>query len=280
MGYLWFVFIISLCVGSFLNVLILRYPQMIMEAWTLEAKAFLNNADITSTQKTTTNLSHPRSHCTTCKHPLAWWHNIPVLSFILLKGQCAFCHARISWQYPCVELIAALLPVIIFTQYGLTSLSIGYTVLAWILITQAVIDTQHKLLPDAITYIGLWLGLLFSTQQFTTTPTDAIIGASFGYLLLWVIANLFRLLRKREGMGYGDFKMLAMLGAWFGFVNVPVILVMASLASLLISLSLLMMKKISWENPIPFGPFLALAGVIMLLWQQPISYWLMHSLTL
>lgn len=270
MMYLLIIFF-SLCFGSFMNVVICRYPQMLMHAWKKEAENYLG-INSTHLEKTNPmNLAYPSSRCPACQQALSWWQNIPLLSFFILRGRCAHCHAKISWQYPLVEVLAALTALICFEHFDFTGMSFFATLLSWGLITQAVIDYHEQILPDTITYALLWLGLLVSTTPLSSVgPTASIMGAVIGYGLLWIIATAFQWLRKKEGMGQGDLKLLALLGAWMGPALIPLTLMIASVLSLVVFVCLWLAKKINRDTPLPFGPFLAFGGWICFLWGAPL----------
>ncbi|MDF1795122.1 MAG: A24 family peptidase [Coxiellaceae bacterium] len=256
---------ISLAVGSFLNVVIYRYPIMLSKQWKREAECYLNDKPYTP-EPTEFDLSKPRSRCPKCEHAITAWQNIPIISFLLLKGRCAHCKAKISWRYPLIEALTALLSALVVWQFGSTYLALFSVILTWGLVAQSAIDIDHQFIPDNITYIFLWLGLVVSCGYGQIGPIDSIVGAVVGYLILWGIAKAFYIIRKKEGMGHGDFKMLAMFGAWVGPTMLPIILVIASVTSLLISIILLCSKRMQRDTPLPFGPFLAIGGWISLLW--------------
>jgi leader peptidase (prepilin peptidase) / N-methyltransferase len=230
---------VGLCLGSFLNVVIYRLPREL-------------------------GIVFPGSACPHCKQALKWRHNIPVLSFIFLKGKCAFCHQKISLRYPAVEIITALTGLFLLWKFGLT-LSFGASSLfSLILIALIFIDLEHQLLPDILTLPLLWLGLMASLLPVFTDAHSAIIGAVAGYLSLWCVAKAYEYFTHREGMGHGDFKLLAALCAWTGWQGLLPIILIASIAGSIIGISLLITKKVNSKTPIPFGPFLAVAGWIVL----------------
>lgn len=252
--------LLGLIIGSFLNVVIVRYPQMLMREWRTECLEFLKLPPEPSGPSF--NLLWPRSHCPHCQHRLSLLHNIPVISFVWLRGRCAYCRQSISWQYPIVETITALATALVFAKFGWSYSTLGFWILSWGLIILAGIDWQIKILPDTITLSLLWLGLIFNLI-FKWTPIElAIIGAILGYLVLWTLTAVFKLVRKKQGMGHGDFKMLAMFGAWLGVAPLINILLLAVLLSLFVNLILLALKKIRHDQPLPFGPYLAIGGWI------------------
>ena len=242
--------IFSLAFGSFLNVVIYRLPIMLQQEES-KAKSF--------------NLFRPRSYCPHCKQPIAIRYNIPLLGYLLLKGKCQHCHAKIPVRYPLIELTCAVLSVIIAARFGMSIQTAALLPFIWILIILISIDIEHLILPDIITIPFIWLGLLLSLFGIFTNPTDAIIGAISGYLVLWLIAKTYQLIRHTEGMGYGDFKLLAMFGAWFGWQILPITVFLASLIGTIVGLTLVILKKQSMQKPIPFGPYLAIGCLVTIL---------------
>jgi leader peptidase (prepilin peptidase)/N-methyltransferase len=262
-----FAIIIFLAIGSFLNVVIYRYPKVLMQQWHDEAEEFLNPeaAESNTESHKTFNLAFPNSHCTHCEHPLSWWHNIPLLSFLFLGGRCAFCKKSISWQYPFIELITVLLAAAMLYRYGFSPLTIILILATFLLIVMSAIDFKEQLLPDVLTYTFLWLGLLQNTLFHIIPLSSAIYGAIFGYAILWLIGTGYRLVRKQEGMGYGDYKLLAAVGAWFGPYLVIITLLGASVVSLIVSFILLATNKMDRQSPLSFGPYLAIVAYLILL---------------
>lgn len=257
----------GLVVGSFLNVVILRLPRMMQAEWRASAAEILGQPVATlSTRRI--SLSQPRSTCGHCGTPIKPWHNIPVLSFLLLRGQCANCSHPISLQYPAVELVSAALAVVVLAVFGMTPLTGFALVFTWTLIAAAMIDWQTQLLPDTLVLPLLWLGLLLSLGHDAgfalVDPATAILGAAGGYLVLWLIFHAFRLATGKEGMGYGDFKLLAALGAWLGWQALPMVLLMSSLAGAIVGGTLMATGLLERGKPMPFGPWLALAGWLTL----------------
>jgi len=272
---LWFytsVTLLGLLVGSFLNVVILRLPRMMEAHWHSECRELLGheNSDM-SKVPAGFNIAYPASHCPSCGHELSWWENIPLLSYILLRGRCSSCKTRISPQYPLVEAAAAGLAVMaaIHTPFGWPLLFV--LVLVWALLTLTVIDLNTMLLPDQITLPLLWIGLLVNVGGTFTSLPDAVIGAAAGYMTLWLVYQGFRLLTGKEGMGFGDFKLLAALGAWMGWQALPGIILMSSLVGAIVGISLMLLHKKDASMAIPFGPYLAAAGVIWLFFGNIIS---------
>lgn len=268
---------LALLVGSFLNVVIHRLPYMLRERWNQECREYLglksNPTDIDSL-----NLHLPFSHCPQCKKTLKPWHNIPVLSFLVLKGHCAYCHGRISLRYPFVEILSCITSVYIALHFGFTWQTAGALIFTWISIALIFIDLDHHLLPDQLTLLLLWVGLLLSIFSIFTNSTDAIIGAIAGYLIFAVIQGLFKFATGKIGMGQGDYKYLAALGAFLGYQQLPVVILLASVSGLIFGLThMLLIKRHFKSVPLPFGPYLAVAGWISLLWGQDILLWYTHK---
>jgi leader peptidase (prepilin peptidase) / N-methyltransferase len=259
-----FLSIIGLIIGSFLNVIISRYPEMLRRSWRAECREFLDLPP--EPLSPTLNLALPRSQCPHCRHYLRFWHNIPLVSYLLLRGRCGFCRQRISIQYPIVELLTALLTLAVFLQFGWQLKTLALWLLSWSLIVLAAIDWKNQILPDTITLSLLWIGLILNIYLVFTPLGDAVWGAVTGYILLAVVAWAFKLIRKKPGMGHGDFKMLAMLGAWVGTLAMLQILLIAVLLSLVVTLVLLAFKKVHRDQPLPFGPWLALSGWVMVMY--------------
>lgn len=261
--------ILGLVIGSFLNVVIYRYPKMLKQMWKAECQEFLNQPP--SRKPPRFNLIKPRSRCTKCKKTLKSWHNIPLFSYLYLRGKCAYCKTRISPMYPVVETLTAALSVITILRFGVSWVGLAALFFTWSLVALSFIDFKEKILPDTITITMLWLGLFANSFDLFTTPVNAILGALVGYTILWSIAKLFKFIRKIDGMGHGDFKMLAMLGAWLGIGMLLNTLLTAVLIALIISMILLAFKKISKKYPIPFGPYLAFGGFVTLIYGPMLS---------
>ncbi len=218
-------------------------------------------------------LSFPRSSCPRCGHEIRWYENIPVFSWLLLGGKCSCCHLPISFQYPLVELLSGVLTGIVGYQYGISLEGLGYILLIWSLLALTIIDFKHLILPDHITLPILWLGLILSYMEIINVPfSESFWGCILGYLSLWVINRFSLLLYKKEGIGHGDFKLLAMLGAWLGMSNVLLILLLSSAVGALCGLGLIFAKKAKRNTYIPFGPYLSLAGLIVFYFQLDLSY--------
>lgn len=260
-------FVFSLLVGSFLNVVIYRIPVMMEHEW----EDNLAEAQGKEPERETFNLSVPRSRCGNCQHQIRWYENIPVISYLLLKGKCSQCKTAISLRYPAIELLTALLSVLAIYTLGFNGFGLAAVVFTWLLIALTFIDLDHYLLPDRITLPLLWLGLLINTQEMFTSVSSAVWGAAIGYLTLWSIYWLFKLLTGKEGMGYGDFKLLAALGAWCGATSLPLIILLSSVTGVVLAIVMVAFKRHEAQKPLPFGPYLAIAGWIALLWGQQIT---------
>jgi leader peptidase (prepilin peptidase)/N-methyltransferase len=253
--------LVGLAVGSFLNVVIHRLPRMMQAEWEAHA-AELRGEPPAPRQRF--DLAWPRSHCPHCRHPIGVLRNIPLLSWLVLRGRCAHCGASIGWRYPVVELLTALLAAAVVWRYGATLAGGGAFVLGCFLLALGFIDLDTQLLPDDLTLPLLWLGLALNLAGTFAPLADAVIGAMLGYASLWTVYMLFRFATGKEGMGYGDFKLLAALGAWFGWQAVPGILVIAALAGSVVGLALVGLGRHARSEPIPFGPYLAGAGLLAL----------------
>lgn len=276
--YLIFFALIGLVVGSFLNVVVHRLPHMMSRQWRRECAELSASSlhqgpgdENEHVPEETYNLVVPRSACPHCGHPIKAIENIPVLSYLWQRGRCTACHAPISPRYLIVEVFGAMICVIAALRFGLSWQSVAVAVLGLGLLTAAAIDLETQLLPDTITLPLLWLGLLLNLNDLFVPLHDAVLGAVCGYLSLWVIYHLFKLLTGKEGMGYGDFKLLALLGAWFGWQMLPLTILLSSLAGSIAGLSLMILRRHRREIPIPFGPYLALAGWIALVWGHTIT---------
>ena len=264
--------LIGLIVGSFLNVVIYRLPIM-MQRESDNYLALENDEQAPHSDRY--NLLMPRSACTTCGHALSATDNIPVLSYLWLKGRCRYCHAPVSARYPLVELLTAVLSGTVVWQLGSGLPGLSALLLVWMLVAMTFIDIDTQLLPDELTLPLIWLGLLVNLDGTFVPLRDAVIGAAAGYLSLWIVYWLFRLATGREGIGFGDFKLLAALGAWLGWTMLPLIVLLSSAAGALVGLSLIIFRGHQRDRPIPFGPFLAAAGLIALLMGQPlVQAWL------
>ena len=270
--YLGSALLIGLIVGSFLNVLVHRLPPMMERRWQAEAREALDLPEFPAGERF--DLLLPPSHCPHCRHRLRAWENIPLLSYLLLRGRCSACKTRISPRYPLVELASAGLTVLAAWHFGVSASAAAFMLLSWGLLALSLIDIEHQLLHDALVLPLLWLGLIANAFGLFVPLDQALWGAVAGYLVLWSVYWVFRLVTGKEGMGYGDFKLLSMIGAWGGLQALPFTLLFSSLLGAVVGLILLRVQGRHVATPIPFGPYLALAGWIALLWggQIPASY--------
>ena len=251
-------------VGSFLNVVIVRLPKMMERSWREECCELL---EIDAKKNHTSfNLISPRSQCLHCGSVIKARDNIPVVSFLLLKGKCRACGKKISLRYPIIEIIASVATVFIAVYFGAGTQALAAVIFSWALICLAVIDFDHNILPDDIIFPLLWLGLIVNSFELFTTIHSSLFGAVFGYLSLWSVYIIFKFITKKEGMGHGDFKLLAMLGAWLGWQMLPAIIIISSLLGAIVGLSKILFFGHDTTIPIPFGPYLAITGWIALLW--------------
>lgn len=281
-------------IGSFLNVVIYRLPLILEREWLMQCAEFLvslkkkwntstihceltdQNVDVqisprdAPAERNAFNLMWPPSHCTECKKHIRFWQNIPILSYLLLRGSCSFCRTHIPIRYPAIELLTALASVAIAMHTGLGTDLLPALLFTWFLICVSFIDIDEQMLPDDITLLGLWVGLLVSTQHIFVSPTEAILGAIAGYMTLWLIYWVFKLCTGKEGMGYGDFKLMACVGAWVGFKMLPLVVLIASLAGTVYGLTCITMRIHDKHKPIPFGPFIALGAWLAFVWGAPI----------
>jgi leader peptidase (prepilin peptidase)/N-methyltransferase len=275
------VFLVSLMVGSFLNVVIYRLPIMMERSWQEEYDSYFADTDegTNSTQGSKSdsesssapfNLVKPDSTCPKCGHTIRAWENIPVISYVLLKGKCASCKTSISPRYPLVELFTAIACTFTAFHFGPTPQALWAVLFTYILIALIFIDLDKMLLPDQLTLPLLWLGLLLSTNSIFVSTTDAIIGAAAGYLSLWSVYWLFKLVTGKEGMGYGDFKLLAALGAYTGWQGLPVIILLSSFVGAVVGIAIMVAQNKGKSLAIPFGPYLAVAGWLTLLYKDTI----------
>lgn len=263
--------IFSLMIGSFLNVVIYRLPKMMENDWQQEYQAYFN-ADATAAAPAKFNLAVPRSACPACNTAVQARDNVPVLSWLLLKGKCRSCSAPISARYPLVEALTAILSAVVAWKLGFGLAAAVVIVTTWVLIALTFIDIDKMLLPDQLTLPLLWLALLFSLNDSAfVNPAQAIVGAAAGYLSLWSVYWLFKLLTGKEGMGYGDFKLLAVFGALLGATQLPLIILLSSLVGAVVGITLLSVQGKDKATPIPFGPYIAAAGWIALLWGEQLT---------
>ena len=261
---------LGLLVGSFLNVVIHRLPVMMERTWLREMYEQQDTDQRIAVDDAVYNLVSPASTCPQCGHRITALENIPVISYLFLRGRCSGCSARIPLRYPLVETVTALLSVIVALQFGYSIQTVAGLAFTWALIPLFMIDFDHQLLPDSITLPLLWGGLLLSLSNVFVDSTSSIIGAAAGYLSLWTIYHLFRLVTGKEGMGYGDFKLLGAIGAWVGWQALPVVVLFSSLVGAVLGIALIMFRGRDHSQPMPFGPFLASAGWLTLLWGNDI----------
>lgn len=262
--------LLGLLVGSFLNVVIYRLPLQLSTAWRRESRDFLGLEPEQESERQL-NIVFPPSHCPQCQQAISPWHNIPVFSYLFLKGKCAKCAAPISLQYPLIELITALASCFVVYWYGFSGEAGLVLLFTWALIVLTGIDFNEQLLPDNITLPLLWVGLLVNIQGTFAPLASAVIGAVAGYLSLWSIFWLFKLITGKEGMGHGDFKLLAALGAWMGWQQLPLIILLSSVVGAVIGIAAILLSGRDSQKPMPFGPYLAIAGWIALVWGDIIT---------
>lgn len=267
-----FISVLGLCIGSFLNVVIYRTPLMLEQEWTEECQLLLNShpdkVDQAIIDHDKLSLSSPASSCPNCHHRIRWYENIPVISWLMLRGKCSSCKHPISIRYPLIEILTALCSLLVVYVFGATLQMLGGLLLTWTLIVLTFIDFDSQLLPDRFTLPLAALGLLINTYAIYTTASQAILGYVIGFLCLWIVYYLFKIFTGKEGMGYGDFKLLAALGAWMGPLMLPLIVLLSSFLGAIVGIVLLKIRK---ENqPFAFGPYIAIAGWIAFLWGDQI----------
>ena len=287
-------FVFSLMVGSFLNVVIYRLPLMMELEWQQMAEEAENpspsgapedqSATLSESQPETSdtfNLAQPASTCPHCGHLIRWYENIPLISyFLILGGKCSSCKSAISLRYPLIELVTALISGFIVWQFGFNLAALAIVFFSWCLIALTAIDIDHQLLPDKITLPLLWIGLILNSFDYFTSLPSALWGAVLGYLSLWSVYWLFKLVTGKEGMGYGDFKLLAALGAWAGAEMLPLIILVSSLIGAIVGGLMIAFSRHESQTPIPFGPYLAGAGWVALLWGDELTGWYLQLLNL
>ena len=274
--------LLGLCVGSFLNVVIHRTPLMMVAAWRQECSQFMAEqadmppehtqplANIVAADPSIT-LSTPASRCPHCAHKIKWYENVPLISWLILRGRCSDCKAAIGLRYPIVELVTALLSMLVIYQFGVSAAGLSALILVWALVALTGIDFDTQLLPDRLTFPLAGLGLAVNSQGWFISPTQSIWGLLLGFLSLWVVVKIFYLITKKHGMGQGDFKLLAVLGAWLGPTMLPLIILLSSLLGSIVGI--ILMKKQGESRPFAFGPYIAIAGIIALLYGQDIVNW-------
>jgi leader peptidase (prepilin peptidase)/N-methyltransferase len=279
--YMILAFVVGLMIGSFLNVVIYRLPVMLEHEWKQQCSEIMNLDPVAETARF--NLLTPASRCPSCGYRITIAQNIPILSYLLLHGKCAACSARISPRYPVVELLTGIVSFLVVWRFGFTLEALAALFLSWTLIALSGIDLDHKLLPDSLTLLLLWTGLLISltsklvsAETLFINPVDSIAGAVIGYLALWSVYQLFLLITGKEGMGYGDFKLLAALGAWLGYQQLPLIIFFSALVGALAGIIMIVTLGRDRQIPIPYGPYLAAAGWVALMWGSDISAYYFH----
>jgi leader peptidase (prepilin peptidase)/N-methyltransferase len=266
------VFVVGLVIGSFLNVVIYRLPIMLDRDWRAQAAQLLEQPSA-ALAGARFDLLVPRSTCPVCKAPIKAWQNVPVISWLALRGRCAACNAKISVRYPLIEIATALLSASVAWHFGFGAAAACALLVTWCLIALTGIDFDHQLLPDGITLPLIWTGLLASVAigpaagtALPVSPRDAIVGAATGYISLWLVYQAFRLITGKEGLGYGDFKLYAALGAWLGWKILPLVILLSAAAGALYGISMIVLRGRSRSAPMPFGPFLAAAGWLAMLY--------------
>jgi len=266
---LWFgsaMALLGLVIGSFLNVIIHRIPLILQREWAAQCQALRGEAP--SAAGPVYSIALPASHCPHCQTPLRLYDNIPLLSFIALGGRCRYCRATIAWRYPAIELLSATLSFVIAIHFGPNPATLAALVLTYGLIALTGIDLEHQLLPDTLTLPLIWAGLWVNTGNIFTTLHAAVLGTIWGYGTLWALFHVFKRVTGKEGMGYGDFKLFAVAGAWLGWLALPVVILVASFSGAVVGLSLIALKRHDQQTPIPFGPFLCAGILVALLWNN------------
>lgn len=263
--------IVGLCVGSFLNVVIHRLPKMLENRWRAEAAEFTGQELVAERF----NLAVPRSRCPHCGHLITALENVPLFSYLFLRGRCSHCQARISLRYPVIEVLTATLSGLVAAKTGFGWACLGSLLFVWAAVALTFIDLDTFLLPDDITLPLLWLGLIFNLAGVFTNLDSAVLGAIVGYLALWSVFWVFKLITGKEGMGYGDFKLLAAIGAWFGWQALPMVILLSSAVGALVGITLILFAKHGRDKPIPFGPYLAAAGLLTLFVGDSLRTWLL-----
>jgi leader peptidase (prepilin peptidase)/N-methyltransferase len=266
----WVALVLGLCIGSFLNVVIHRLPRMMERGWREEC-AELAGAPVAPAPESRYNLFVPRSACPGCGHRIASLENVPVVSWLALRGKCSACSKPIPARYPIVELLGGLIAAYAAWRYGPTLAALGAMGFGWALLALTAIDLDTQLLPDDITLPLLWAGLLVNLAGTFTPLRSALIGTVAGYLSLWLVYWGFKLATGKEGMGYGDFKLLAAIGAWLGWQKLPMVILLSSVVGAAVGIALIVFARHGREKPIPFGPYLAVAGFVALFWGDEIS---------
>lgn len=263
--------VLGLAVGSFLNVVVARLPKMLEREWTHTARDYLKLPEREHAAPAW-NLAVPRSHCFSCGNTLRWFDNIPVLSWLLLRGRCRSCQAAVSWRYPLLEGLTALAFCAVLWRFGSGEHTLWLWAFSAFVLAMVFIDAETQLLPDELTLPLLWLGLLFNSRVEWIALTESVWGAAAGYGGLWLLYHAHRLISGRQGMGYGDFKMAAAMGAWLGIWSLPLIILLAALGGCVFAL----LRGLGRQTAFAFGPFIAVGAWIVLLWQDELNAWLLH----
>lgn len=273
------VVLVGLAIGSFLNVVIYRFPKMLEKEWYFECREFLADEvkGVPAKSFPELTLSMPGSTCPKCQHKIRFYENIPVISWLFLKGKCSQCKSNISIRYPIVEAVTALLSLVVAQHFGLSWLTLAVLVLTWGLVCLTMIDFDHMLLPDQITLPLLWLGLLVNLNGAIVPLEQAVIGAVAGYMSLYSVYWLFKQLTGKEGMGFGDFKLVAVFGAWMGWELLVLLILLSSLLGAIVGGALMAIQGRDKSHAIPFGPYIAIAGWFCLLWGEPVWQWYLGS---
>ena len=273
----WVALVLGLCVGSFLNVVIHRLPKILERGWREECAQLAGAA---LAPQPAYNLVVPRSGCPQCGRRIRTWENIPVLSWLALRGKCAGCGTRIGLKYPAVEVLAGVGAAYAASRFGATATALGAALFIWFTIALAFIDQETGLLPDNLTLPLVWLGLLLNLGSAFTSIQDAVVGAAAGYLALWLVYQAYKLATGKEGMGYGDFKMNAAVGAFLGWKMLPLVILLSSLVGLLFGALQMFAARGRWDGGFRFhfGPYLAIAGIVAMFWGEAITRWYMQRL--
>lgn len=271
--------LVSLLVGSFLNVVIYRLPVMMEKEWACECRELLaDELEATNKEDAPFNLIKPDSHCPKCQNPVKPWHNIPILSYVFLRGKCGYCQTPISIRYPLIEALTALASAVVAVKFGYSLQALVLVPLTWVFIALIFIDIDKMLLPDQLTQPLLWFVMLASIWGVFLDPKYTLIGAAAGYLSLWSVYWLFKLVTGKEGMGYGDFKLMAIVGAVVGAVQLPMVVLLSSAVGAVIGISMMIFGDKTRNTQIPFGPYIAIAGWLAMLWGDQMLNWYLQFL--
>lgn len=276
-AYIICVFGLSLLVGSFLNVVIYRVPVMMKNEWQEQIDMHVQGEKYIN-ERPTFNLIKPDSTCPKCQHKIRAWENIPVVSWLLLRGKCSSCANPISFRYPFIELFTACLSALVAYELGFNTVAFGFIFCTWLLVAMTFIDIDEMLLPDTMTLSMLWIGLLIAVISTDMNVNDAIIGAAAGYLSLFTVYWGFKLVTGKEGMGFGDFKLLAAIGVWVGWQHLPIVILLSSVVGAIVGVTLMFVKNKDSNLAIPFGPYLAAAGFLTMLYGDSIATWYLSTL--